>query len=145
LFIYPFSNHSNRISVWGFSNLTSDVKQNRRKRGAQKGNQNARKHGFYSSTLSPDEIRRFLDITNQEIVDSDIVVLRVKLQSFLQNDPGNRRVLREISKLLVKLYGKKYQLNRSDRNYLKTLIEDILEQYIGASPSKPEQPAVSEG
>jgi uncharacterized protein YjcR len=36
----------------------------KRKRGAQKGNQNARKHGFYSAALNPTEICQFWNIVN---------------------------------------------------------------------------------
>jgi len=42
---------------------------------------------FYSSTLSPDEICRFWNIVNQESVDPEMAVLRIKLQSLIQLRP----------------------------------------------------------
>jgi len=101
--------------------------QNKRKRGGQEGNRNACKHGFYSATLSPTETRELWNITNLEGVDPEIAFIRVKLQSSLQSDPGNRRVIREASRLLVKWYSANYWLDPTDRSYLKTVIESILE------------------
>ena len=108
-------------------NLTVNPTQIRKKRGGQKGNGNARKHGFYSGTLSPAQTRQLWNITNLEGVDPEIALIRVKLQSSLQNDPGNRRVIREASRLLVKWYSANYRLDPTDRNYLKTVVENLLE------------------
>jgi hypothetical protein len=108
-------------------NLTVNPTQIRKKRGGQKGNRNARKHGFYSATLSPAQTRQLWNITNLEGVDPEIALIRVKLQSSLQCDPGNRRVIREASRLLVKWYSANYRLDPTDRNYLKTVVENLLE------------------
>jgi hypothetical protein len=108
-------------------NVTVNQTQIKRKRGGQKGNGNARKHGFYSGTLSPAETSQLWNITNLEGVDPEIAFIRVKLQSSLQYDPGNRRVIREASRLLVKWYSANYRLDPTDRNYLKTVVENLLE------------------
>jgi hypothetical protein len=107
--------------------VTVNPTQTKRKRGGQKGNRNARKHGFYSGTLSPAETSQLWNITNLEGVDPEIAFIRVKLQSSLQYDPGNRRVIREASRLLVKWYSANYGLDPTDRNYLKTVVENLLE------------------
>ena len=99
----------------------------RRNRGGQKGNGNARKHGFYSGTLTPAETSQLWNITNLEGVDPEIAFIRVKLQSSLQHDPGNRRVIREASRLLAERYSANYRLEPTDRNYLKTVVENLLE------------------
>jgi hypothetical protein len=117
------------------SNPAGEVSQNlvvnptpvKRKRGGQKGNRNACKHGFYSGTLSLAETSQLWNITNLEGVDPEIAFIRVKLQSSLQYDPGNRRVIREASRLLVKWYSANYRLDPTDRNYLKTVVENLLE------------------
>jgi hypothetical protein len=107
-------------------NLTANQTQIKRKRGGQKGNRNARKHGFYSATLSPAQTRQLWNITNLEGVDPEIALIRVKLQSSLQYDSDNRRVIREASRLLVKWYSANYRLDPTDRNYLKTVVENLL-------------------
>jgi hypothetical protein len=108
-------------------NLTVNPPQVKRKRGGQKGNLNARKHGFYSGTLSPAEKSQLWNITNLEGVDPEIAFIRVKLQSSLQHDPGNRRVITEASRLLVKWYSANYRLDATDRSYLKTIVDNLLE------------------
>jgi len=107
--------------------VTANQTQIKRKRGGQKGNRNARKHGFYSGTLSPAETRQLWNITNLEGVDPEIALMRVKLQSSLQHDPGNRRVIREASGLIVKWYSENYGLDATDSRYLKTVVESLLE------------------
>jgi hypothetical protein len=108
-------------------NVTANQTQIKRKRGGQKGNRNARKHGFYSGTLSPAETSQLWNITNLEGLDPEIAFIRVKLQSSLQYDPGNHRVIREASRLLVKWYSANYRLDSTDRSYLKAVVENLLE------------------
>ena len=55
-------NHAGEVS----QDVTANQTQTKRKRGGQKGNRNARKHGFYSGTLSPAETRDLWNITNLE-------------------------------------------------------------------------------
>ena len=118
-------------------NLTVNPTQIRKKRGGQKGNGNARKHGFYSGTLSPAQTRQLWNITNLEGVDPEIAFIRVKLQSSLQHDPGNLRVIREASRLLVKWYSANYRLDPTDRSYLKTVVEHLLEIASMRQPASP--------
>ncbi len=106
--------------------MTVNTTQIKRKRGGQKGNRNARKHGFYSDTLSPAETQELRNIANLEGIDPEIALIRVKLQSSLEHDPGNRRVIREASRLLVEWYSQSYLLDATDRKYLKTVVENIL-------------------
>ena len=121
---YPHkSKPTNEVS----QNVTANQIQFKRKRGGQKGNRNACKHGFYSGTLSPAETSQLWNITNSEGVDPEIAFIRVKLQSSLRHDPGNHRVIREASRLLVKWYSANYRLDPADRNYLKTVVENLLE------------------
>jgi hypothetical protein len=113
-------------AVEASQNPSVNPKRIKRKRGGQKGNRNARKHGFYSATLSPAEASQLSNIINLEGVDPEVALIRVKLQSCLQHDPGNRRVIREASRLLVEWYSQNYLLGATDRNYLKTVVESIL-------------------
>ena len=116
--------YPNKLDAAGEASQNPQIK---RKRGGQKGNRNARKHGFYSGTLSPAETSQLWNITNLEGVDPEVAFVRVKLQSSLQYDPGNRRVIREASRLLVKWYSANYWLDPTDRNYLTTVVENLLE------------------
>jgi len=55
--------------------MIANQTQIKRKRGGQKGNLNARKHGFYSATLSPAETSQLWNITNLEGVDPEIAFI----------------------------------------------------------------------
>jgi uncharacterized protein YjcR len=113
----------------------------KRKRGGQKGNQNARKHGFYSSTLSSQEICEFWNIINRERIAPEIAVLRIKLRSLLQHDPDNRRALCEASKLLSKWYSAKHHLDRANTYLSKVIITHILQTQLTRLPCAPDKSA----
>ena len=56
----------------------------RRKRGAPLGNQNARRHGFYSSALTTDEQRLLAETVDIKGLLSEISLLRVKVYSLAE-------------------------------------------------------------
>ena len=116
--------------------MPAGLQRVKKKRGGQKGNQNARTHGFYSSALTPDEISRFWNLISQEHVDPEMAILRIKLLSLVNHAPSHR-VLSQVAMLIVRWSAKKYRLNRSDRAYLKAVVENILEQYAGISLNQP--------
>ena len=107
--------------------MTANQTQIRRKRGAQKGNRNARKHGFYSAALGPAKENDVLNIVTLEGVDPEIALMRVKLQSCLRRGPANRRVIREASRRVVKWYSEDYGLDATTCSYLKAIVADLLE------------------
>ena len=89
----------------------------KRKHCGQKGNQNARKHGFYSSTINPDEMCRLQDIIAQESIDPEIACLRVKLQSLVQYSPDCRapsRSLQADRKMVSKKIPEGHMLSRNE-------------------------------
>ena len=55
--------------------MTPNQTQTKRRRGGQKGNRNARKHGFYSASLSPDQTRQVWDMTTLEGVDPEVALM----------------------------------------------------------------------
>ena len=124
--------------MWGFKRMPAQSKSVKRNRGGQKGNQNARKHGFYSSALTSDEICRFWNIVNQESVDPEMAVLRIKLQSLIHYAPVDCRTLKEVTRLIVKWSANKYHLDRPDRACLRACVESVLENYSGISLCHPE-------
>jgi hypothetical protein len=97
-----------------------------RRRGGQNGNQNARKHGFYSGDLDPAEICEFWRIITSEGLAPEMALLRIKLRSSLQQDPGNLRVLSDASRLLSRWYSSKSRLNNRQSVHLKMVIRTIL-------------------
>jgi hypothetical protein len=102
----------------------------KRKRGGQPGNQNARKRGFYSRRLTPDQLSELAEIVNTERLDPEIATLRVKLVSILQDDPPDYRALREVVKRLTDWYTAEHRLNKTDSRYLKMFIWRVIESYL---------------
>ena len=96
----------------------------KRKRGGQTGNQNARKHGFYSLQLSPPELCEYLNLVNSGF-DCEVAIRRIKLKSVLLRFPDNRRVVMEAAKLLAGSVSSSYQLDPADSIRLKKFIRGI--------------------
>ena len=97
----------------------------KRKRGGQVGNQNARKHGFYSDYFDPQQVREFQKIIKQEGVSPQVAAIRIKLNSVLGSSPVNRRLLREARHLLVKHYDSEGNLSKEDRTEIKRFVRAI--------------------
>ncbi len=96
------------------------------KSGTGRGNQNARKHGFYSPVLSPEEQADFEIATGVEGIDDEIALLRVKIKSLIQNDPDNIRLMMRAVNSLTRMLTTKYNLNRDDKQGLKEAIGNVL-------------------
>jgi len=72
----------------------------KRKRGGQPGNQNARKHGFYSKHFTPDQVKQLEDADDLRDLGPEIALLRVRLNSLL-DDPevSTELLLRSVNAL----------------------------------------------
>jgi len=97
-----------------------------RKRGAPKGNQNARKHGFYAKVLDEAEQLDFELATGVEGIDDEIALLRVKIKSILENDPENIRLIMQATNALAKLVKTKYNITKEQKKGLKEAIGNVL-------------------
>ena len=97
-----------------------------RKRGGQKGNQNARKHGFYSKVL--DEAGRidFELASGVEGIDDEIALLRVKIKSLLEHDPENIKLIMQAATTLAGLVKTRYNISKEQRKGLKEAIGNVL-------------------
>jgi hypothetical protein len=97
-----------------------------RKRGGQKGNQNARKHGFYSSVLDEEQQRDLQIATDVEGLDEEIALLRVKIKSLVQRDPENLKLIMQATNALARLVITRYNIRREDKQGLKEAIANVL-------------------
>ncbi len=98
----------------------------KRKRGAPKGNQNARKHGFYSKVLDEAERLDFEMATGVEGIDGEIALLRVKIKSLLERDPENFKLIMQATNTLARLVRTRYNISKEDRKGLKEAIGNVL-------------------
>ena len=98
----------------------------KRKRGAPKGNQNARKHGFYSKVLNEAERLDLELASGVEGIDDEIALLRVKIKSILEHDPENVRLIIEATNTLARLVRTKYNITKEQKKGLKEAIGNVL-------------------
>ncbi|MCD6453581.1 MAG: hypothetical protein J7K77_04780 [Dehalococcoidales bacterium] len=96
------------------------------KRGAPKGNQYARKHGFYSKVLDETEQRDFELATKVEGIDDEIALLRVKIKSLITHDPDNINLIMQAITTLSRLVGTRYNISKNDKKGLKEAVGNVL-------------------
>ena len=82
-----------------------------KRRGAPKGNQNARKHGFYSKVLDEAERLDFELAAGVEGIDDEIALLRVKIKSLLSHDRENVRLIMQATNTLARLVKTRYNIS----------------------------------
>jgi hypothetical protein len=97
-----------------------------KKRGAPKGNQNARKHGFYSKVLDEAERLDFEYATGVEGIDDEIALLRVKIKSLIAHDPDNIKLIMQATNTLARLVRTRYNISKKDKKGLKEAIGNVL-------------------
>ncbi len=98
----------------------------KRKRGAPKGNQNARKHGFYSKVLDEAERLDFKLATDVDGIDDEIALLRVKIKSLIKRDPENIKLIMQASNTLARLVRTRFNISKDDKKGLKEAIGNVL-------------------
>jgi uncharacterized protein YjcR len=101
-------------------------KKEKGERGAPKGNQNARKHGFYSKVLDEAEQLDFEMATCVEGIDDEIALLRTKVKSVLRHDPQNIRLIMQATNTLARLLRTRYNISKEDKKGLKEAIANVL-------------------
>jgi hypothetical protein len=74
-----------------------------KRRGAPLGNQNARKHGYYSNVLDDSEKRNLKMASQIKGLDDEINLLRVKIKSIAERDPQNLRLISQATVSLARL------------------------------------------
>jgi len=96
------------------------------KRGAPRGNQNARKHGFYSRVLDEAEQLDFELATSVEGIDEEIALLRTKIKSVIAHDPQNIKLIMQAINTLSRLVRTRYNIGKEDKKGLKEAITSVL-------------------
>jgi hypothetical protein len=96
------------------------------RRGAPEGNQNARKHGFYSRVLDDDEQLDFEQAITVYGIDDEIALLRTKIKSVLRHDPENIELIMKALTTLAGLVRTKYNIGKEDKAGLKEAVSNVL-------------------
>ncbi len=102
----------------------------RRPRGGQPGNQNARKHGFYSRFRTREDLEYLPKAAKITGLDEDIIVFRVKIRSILDHDPTNIRVLCYAFRRLESLLKTRKKLTDSIKTKRTHYTAETLQQFL---------------
>ena len=108
-----------------------------RKTGGQPGNQNARRHGFYSKVLTHEKKLQLKDAVGVDGLDQEIALLRLKFRELVSAEDQDSRLINQTAETLAKLYHIKYSLSRNDSTKLKEAVASVLEEFIIPDLSEP--------
>lgn len=98
------------------------------KRGAQPGNDNAFKHGFYSKIMRKAEIPALEQAGSIQGLDNEIAIVRLKLRQLLKYDPNNLPLIFQANSNLAKLLRTRNDLSPLQSDDLKKAIANVLRQ-----------------
>jgi hypothetical protein len=104
--------------------MSEEILKNRG--GAPLGNQNARKHGFYSKVLDEGEQSDYEQATEVEGIDGEIVLLWVKIKTLAARDPENLKLIVQATNALARLVMTRYNISKNDKQGLKEAIANVL-------------------
>jgi len=114
----------------------------KRKPGAQPGNQNARKHGFYSNALTPEQTVLLAPARRLGGVEEELALARVKLNSIVANDPGNMNLLIDAIAVVSRLTGQRQKYGKCQPRKFARALEIVLRDCtsLAREPARRSQP-----
>jgi len=101
------------------------LKTLKRQKGGQPGNQNARKHGYYSRVLDEAQQLDFELASGVNGIDDEIALLRVKIKAILEKDPENFPLITQAVKVLTRMVQTHYNMSKGDKKGFKEAIEKM--------------------
>jgi len=103
----------------------------RQKRGGQKGNHNAIKHGFYARIFDEAEKVDFSVAAGVEGIDEEIALLRLEIKNAISGgDERNLMLLVKAAGALEKLIRTRYQITSTQRQGLKEAIGNVIKDVL---------------
>lgn len=110
--------------------MVEEIEGVKNKGGAPLGNQNARKHGFYSRALKEAEKADFEDARDVEGIDEEIALLRVKIKSLVEYDPQNIILIMRAVEYIGRLIRIKNNISKNDKKGLLDAVSSALKDII---------------
>lgn len=86
-----------------------------RRRGAPRGNQNARRHGAYSRYFEQELREKLSKAADLPALDRELYLALIHAGKVVHNPPDNERVVNRLTARLVMLICLKYDLSPDDR------------------------------
>ena len=108
----------------------------KRRRGGQPGNQNARTHGFYArAKLSAERLRLLTEAREHGSVADDIALMRTEIARLIADSGGDydRGELAALARALISAESLHYKLTGgADRDRLLAALDSVLADVTGA-------------
>ena len=93
--------------------------------GAPRGNQNARKHGFYSRVLNESRKLQLVDAREVEGIDEEIAVVRVKLLSLIEDHPDHVDLQLRAAATIARMVRTRFEITAGGNRSLKDAIGKV--------------------
>ena len=97
-----------------------------KRRGAPLGNQNARKHGFYSRYFDKQQAQDYSEALEVNDLAAEIAAARVKISSVMRHDPANTRLIMRCFATIGRLVYMQQRIASADQQGMKQAIIDSL-------------------
>ena len=98
----------------------------KKQRGAPRGNQNARKHGFYSRVLDEAQKLQLDEAREVEGIDEEIAVVRVKLLSLIDEHPQRIDLQLRAASTIARMVRTRFHITAGGNRSLKDAITKVL-------------------
>jgi hypothetical protein len=98
----------------------------KKRRGPPRGNQNARKHGFYSQVLDEAQTLQLDEAREVEGIDEEIAILRVKLLSLIDKHPDRIDLQMAAANTITRMVRTRHNLSAGQKKSLKDAITKVL-------------------
>lgn len=109
----------------------------RRRRGAQPGNRNALKHGYYSPAMgkaSRNAFRRAKGLDPQDLAE-EIALCRARIFGLLDKEPENHNIIVDMLRTLTRMASVHHDLNPDqEREFAGALEQLVAELMPGLTP-----------
>ena len=98
----------------------------KKQKGAPRGNQNARKHGFYSRALDEAQKIQLDEAREVEGIDEEIALLRVKLLTLMDEHPERIDLQMLAAATITRMVRTKFQISAGGNRSLKDAIGKVI-------------------
>jgi len=100
--------------------------EEKRRKGAPKGNQNARQRGFYARVMDEADLIDFRLAAGVNGIDDEIALLRMMIKSILEREPENIKVIMDATNTLARLLKIRFDISKEQKKGLKEAIGNVL-------------------
>jgi hypothetical protein len=102
------------------------IKEDSPSMGAPRGNNNARKHGFYSRTMEHTSRRALVQADGLRGLDEEIALLRVRIRELSGSDPETVKLQFEAFKVLGRLIWVRNQMGTNRQDQLRDAVLGVV-------------------